>query len=106
MAVIEQERVVVAPDVPAELDEVGQVLVKAAEIVRRVNNIHAEAGTCASNALFDASGDWGFTPAHARLMESLGLSVCDVRNLFNWNDTPGRTPAEVADAMERAAWLS
>ena len=108
VSIIEQE--VITRESPAEVDEVGRVLLEAAEIVRR--------GWC-QGALVTSGGKYCVLgalnvvtcgdvyslqyssenlAARKRLRESLGIVW-----LHTWNNAPGRTAEEVAEALERAA---
>jgi hypothetical protein len=102
----------ITPDKPVELDEAGKVLMRAADIVReRWQQLYA--GTsgeprCALGAIYEASGldgthiPWSEDPhcceAHMRLRGAVGA-------IHVWNDVVGRTAEEVAEALERAAYL-
>lgn len=66
-------------------------------------------GTCAGNAIWKASGKVSELAEAARwvLVESLGLSVVPsmwaaLSAIYNWNDEPGRTQAEVVGALRTA----
>jgi hypothetical protein len=121
MATVEIERPeVIEPPAPVEepnpLDETGEVLLRAAEIVRRgwtqcrrwqaKGVVSPRVSYCIAGALGVATvGDPDVsveaTPMRRpmeRLWDHLG------RNPIGWNDTPGRTKDEVAEALERAAY--
>jgi len=99
--------------VPAEteVDEVGKVLLRAAEIVRerwQQGGLGFRGGrVCAMGAIHEASGashdEWGGSynrlakKADGRLSDFIG------RWIALWNDAKGRTAEEVAQAMEAAA---
>lgn len=66
-----------------------------------------EAGQfCSNGAIMEANkregGYYDGVGALHRMNEVLGLSGIDGDSLVGWNDTPGRTWAEVEDAFVRA----
>lgn len=109
MSVVEQERVVEREKI-AEIDEAGKVLVEAAEEVRKnwtqfdgQRYVSGGSGVCAMIAIWRSHGtDDEAELAANRLVMSLGFQDRD--QVIDWNDAPGRTAEEVAEALERAAW--
>lgn len=96
---------------PAKLAEPNPVLLRAAAIVRErwtQDSATALEGPprCAMTAIAeiaDRAGDASlFWTARAALVKSLGLA--SEWMVPDWNDAPGRTKEEVAEALERAAW--
>ena len=89
----------------SRLDDAGEVLLKAAEIIEErgwcQNALSNGTGFCAVGALGMASrerGGQGFTEAWARLEANvLGLNVAD------WNDNPFRTKEEVVAKLRAVA---
>jgi hypothetical protein len=102
------------PRVPCEtqpLTEPDPVLLRAAEIVRERGLCQgpwrAGGPLCAAGAVADAAGDFGLRrrDMEARVLRfahALGGSA--VSDVHGWNDAPGRTVGDVADALERAAY--
>lgn len=93
---------------PAEPDP---VFLRAAEIVRERGFCQGpwrtDGPVCAAGAVGEAGGDLGLSRAmmEARLLRfarALGGSAAS--DVHDWNDVPGRTAAEVAEALERAAY--
>ena len=93
-------------------------LLRAAEIVRERWCQHGYGGgpdtrdintRCAGNAILEAEGRFqngspGWTDGQRRFSRAMGWGKYGAREMFFWNDTPGRTREEVAEALERAAW--
>jgi hypothetical protein len=105
------ERDVITTDKPAELDEVGRILVRAAEIVRERGLAKGvfesiTGSVCAEGAIaYATNGTWNpddDCQAVSRLHASLGGTLGAT---FKFNDHPDRTAEEVAEALERAAYL-
>jgi hypothetical protein len=101
-------RAVPRHEFPAKPDP---VLLRAAEIVRERGFCQGpwrtDGPVCAAGAVGQAGGDLGLSRAmmEARLLEFarvLGGSAAG--DVHEWNDAPGRTAAEVAEALERAAY--
>ena len=100
----------VLPEVPP-LAEPDPVLLRAAEIVweRGLCQGPWRAGgpLCAAGAVGEAGGDLGLarTEMESRVLgfaRALGGSA--VSDVHGWNDAPGRSAGEVAEALERAAY--
>lgn len=102
----------VEPRVPLEpLSEPDPVLLRAAEIVRERGLCQgpwrAGGPLCAAGAVGEAGRDLGLPRAEmeARVLQlarALGGSAAS--DVHGWNDAPGRTAADVAEALERAAY--
>jgi hypothetical protein len=93
---------------PAEPDP---VLLRAAEIVRERGLCQGPWRTsgpvCAAGAVGEAGGDLGLSRSmmEARLLKfAQALGGSSAGDVHDWNDAPGRTAAEVAEALERAAY--
>lgn len=93
------------------LVEPDSVLFHAAEIVRRRGLCQgpwrAGGPLCAAGAVGVAGGDLGLPRAEMeavvlRFARALGGST--VSDVHSWNDAPGRSAGEVAEALERAAY--
>jgi hypothetical protein len=87
------------------------VLLRAAEIVRERGLCQgpwrAGGPLCAAGAVGDAASDLGLRRAEmeARVLRfALALGGSAVSDVHGWNDTPGRTVGDVAEALERAAY--
>lgn len=125
-SIVEQEvEKIEVREAPAELDEVGQVLVRAAEIVRerwQRWDFGVDGGPrCLMGAISEAGKPlWRKTTKHSwiddfslaessdcagRLAKSLGLRHSGGVPLVVWNDTKASSAEEVAEALERAAYL-
>jgi hypothetical protein len=106
--IIEQPIVLPVPEPLAQLDP---VLLRAAEIVRERGLCQgpwrAGGPLCAAGAVGEAGSDYGLDRADMetrvlRFARSLGGS--SAADVHTWNDVPGRTADEVAEALERAAY--
>jgi hypothetical protein len=93
------------------LGEPDPVLLRAAEIVRERGLCkgpwRAGGPLCAAGAVGVAAGDLGLARAEmearvVRFARALGGSA--VSDVHGWNDAPGRTVGDVAEALERAAY--
>jgi hypothetical protein len=100
-----------APREPAPFAEPDPVLLRAAEIVRERGLCQgpwrAGGPLCAAGAIGEAGSDHGLVRAEMealvlRFARVLGGSA--VGDVHGWNDAPGRTVGEVAEALERAAY--
>lgn len=96
---------------PRPLAQPDPVLIRAAAIVRERGLCQGpwRAGDplCAAGAVGIAGGDLGLSRAEMeatvlRFARALGGSA--VRDVHTWNDAPGRSAEDVADALERAAY--
>jgi hypothetical protein len=104
----------VEPRAPLEPDpfaEPDPVLLRAAEIVRERGLCQgpwrAGGPLCAAGAIGEAGSDHGLVRAEMearvlRFARALGGSC--VSDVHGWNDAPGRTVGDVAEALERAAY--
>ena len=106
MATIEVERV--QTEQPAAVDEVGQVLLRAADILResgwcRYRTRREDGARCAIGAIGEAAAGSGrkYIYAYDRMADALGIR--DIGIGF-WNDRPERTKEQVIEAFERAAY--
>jgi hypothetical protein len=102
------------PSVLPQSESVAQpdpVLLRAAQIVRerglRKGPWKDGGPICAAGAVGAAGEDLILTRPEMeqrvlRFAQALGGSV--ISDVHRWNDTPGRTTAEVAEALERAAY--
>ena len=106
----------------AQLDEVSQLLLKAAEIVERYGHIQesygdTDRGFCIHGAIWfavDPKMD-AFEPDQEHVTWEAGMRVarylkdeealqdCDWDRCVSWNDTDGRTAEEVIAALRGAA---
>jgi hypothetical protein len=93
------------------LGEPDRVLLRAAEIVRERGLCkgpwRAGGPLCAAGAVGEAGSDLGLPRAEMkarvlRFARALGGSA--VSDVHGWNDAPGRTVGDVAEALERAAY--
>lgn len=106
MAIVEHE-VGVRQDVRlVQVDEVGQALLNAADVLRRDGWCQGESRDpqgrhCALGALMEAGSVTAVMRGGVRLKRSLGLE--DTSVAF-WNDRPERTKEQVIEALERAAY--
>jgi hypothetical protein len=105
---VEHPRVLPQTEAVAELDP---VLVRAAEIVRARGLCRgpwrAGGPLCAAGAVGEAGEDFGLgrPEVEDRLLRfARALGGSEFVDVHAWNDTPGRTAAEVAEALERAAY--
>ncbi len=87
------------------------MLVHAAEIVRARGLCRgpwrAGGPLCAAGAVGQAGEDFGLSRPEVedRLRQfARVLGGSEFADVHTWNDTPGRTAAEVAEALERAAY--
>lgn len=96
---------------PQRLAQPDPVLLLAAEIVRERGLCQgpwrAGGPLCAAGAVGEAGADLGLsrTRMESRVLKfarALGRSAAT--DVHDWNDTPGRTAEEVAEALERAAY--
>jgi hypothetical protein len=104
----------VEPRAPLEPDpfaEPDPVLLRAAEIVRERGLCQgpwrAGGPLCAAGAIGEAGGDHGLVRAEmeARVLRfARALGGSGVSDVHGWNDAPGRTVGDVAEALERAAY--
>lgn len=102
------------PRVPLEarpLADPDPVLVRAAAIVRERGLCQgpwrAGGPLCAAGAVGEAGKDHGLDRAEteARLLRfARVLGGSDAGDVHRWNDAPGRSAGEVAEALERAAY--
>jgi hypothetical protein len=103
--ILETPTITPVPDKPAELDEVGKVLMRAAEIVRKrwtQGTFFDHAGNvCVAGALNEAST--GSALHHRPELWAEVAKRWGVDDVGQYNDAPGRTANEVAEALERAA---
>lgn len=102
------------PIVPIEARHAAEpdpVLLRAAEIVRERGLCQgpwrAGGPLCAAGAVGEAGNDHGLDRPEMeaqvlRFARALGGSA--VSDVHVWNDAPGRSAAEVAEALERAAY--
>ena len=104
---------------PEKLVEPDPVLLRAAEIVRErwcQHGWHPDGADtrgintrCAGNAIVEAEGRFQdgaptWTDGQRRFSLAMGWGDWGATRMFLWNDTPGRTREEVAEALERAAY--
>ncbi|MGH3093566.1 MAG: DUF6197 family protein [Gaiellaceae bacterium] len=96
---------------PQPLAQPDPVLLRAARIVRERGLCQgpwrAGGPPCAAGAVGVAGGDLGLSRAETeasvlRFARALGGSAAG--DVHSWNDTPGRSARDVADALERAAY--
>jgi hypothetical protein len=101
----------IAPLEAQPLADPDPVLVRAAEIVRERGLCQgpwaAGGPLCAAGAVGEAAGELGLHRTEMegkvlRLARSLGGSTAG--DVHGWNDTPGRSAGDVAEALERAAY--
>lgn len=93
---------------PAELDERGKTLLRAAEIIRMgglCRGVWEKDGAhCLVGAYWKAKyGGWEKRPKDENLYE-VG-KIVGIKSPHVWNDALGRTAEEVAEALERAAYF-
>lgn len=106
MAIIEHETSIQQDLKPAHVDEVGQVLLDAADVLRRDGWCRGEPTDpegrhCAIGALAAAGSTLGATlRGKSRLQKSLGLEAMGVGF---WNDQQSG-PEPVIEALTRAAY--
>ena len=93
------------------LGEPDPVLLRAAEIVRERGLCkgpwRAGGPLCAAGAVGEAGSDLGLPRAEmeARVLRfARALGGSGVSDVHGWNDAPGRTVGDVAEALERAAY--
>jgi len=91
--------------------EPDSVLLRAAEIVRerglRQGAWRSGGPLCAAGAVGQAGVDFGMArwEMEARLLQfARALGGSAFSDVHSWNDTPGRTVQDVAEALERAAY--
>jgi hypothetical protein len=96
---------------PEPLARPDPVLLRAAEIVRERGFCQGPwrpgGPLCAAGAVSQAAEELGFVrpEMEARLLQFAGaLGGSDVLDVHTWNDAPGRTAGEVAEALQRAAF--
>lgn len=104
----------VDPMAPLEaqpLADPDPVLVRAAEIVRERGLCQgpwaAGGPLCAAGAVGEAAGELGLhrTEMEGKVLRFAGsLGGSTARDVHGWNDTPGRSAGDVAEALERAAY--
>jgi hypothetical protein len=101
----------IAPLEAQPLADPDPVLVRAAEIVRERGLCQGPWATggplCAAGAVGEAAGELGLHRTEMegkvlRFARSLGGSTA--RDVHGWNDAPGRSAGDVAEALERAAY--
>ena len=101
----------IAPLEPQPLAAPDPVLARAAEIIRerglRQGPWAAGGPLCAAGAVGEAAGELGLhrTEMEGRVLRfarSLGGSTPG--DVHGWNDAPGRSAGDVAEALERAAY--
>ena len=101
----------IAPLEPQPLADPDPVLVRAAEIIRERGMCQgpwaAGGPLCAAGAVGEAAGELGLHRTEMegkvlRFARSLGGSTA--RDVHGWNDAPGRSAGDVAEALERAAY--
>lgn len=101
----------IAPLEAQPLADPDPVLVRAAEIVRERGLCQgpwaAGGPLCAAGAVGEAAGEIGLHRTEMegkvlRFARSLGGSTA--RDVHGWNDAPGRSVGDVAEALERAAY--
>jgi hypothetical protein len=102
------------PTVPLEAEPLAapdSVLLRAAEIVRERGLCQgpwaAGGPLCAAGAVGEAARELGLHRTEMegkvlRFARSLGGSTA--RDVHGWNDAPGRSAGDVAEALERAAY--
>jgi hypothetical protein len=105
---------VVEPRLPLEaqpLAEPDPVLLRAAEIVRERGLCQgpwrAGGPICAAGAVGEAGKDHGLDRAEMEgrvLRFARALGGANVSDVHCWNDAPGRSAGDVAEALERAAY--
>jgi hypothetical protein len=100
--VLPQSESVIQPD---------PVLLRAAEIIRerglRKGPWKAGGPICAAGAVGAAGEDLNLTRPEVEqrvLQLACALGGSKPSDVHHWNDVPGRTAGEVADALERAAY--
>jgi hypothetical protein len=105
---IERPRVLPQSESVAQPDP---VLLRAAEIVRerglRKGPWKAGGPICAAGAVGAAGDDLNLTRPEMEervLRFACALGGSEPSDVHRWNDTPGRTAEQVADALERAAY--
>ena len=101
----------IAPLEAQPLADPDPVLVRAAEIVRERGLCQgpwaAGGPLCAAGAVCQASGELGLhrTEMEGKVLRFAGsLGGSTARDVHGWNDTPGRSAGDVAEALERAAY--
>jgi hypothetical protein len=101
----------IAPLEPQPLADPDPVLVRAADIIRERGLCQgpwaAGGPLCAAGAVGEAAGELGLHRTEMegkvlRFARSLGGSTA--RHVHGWNDAPGRSAGDVAEALERAAY--
>ena len=84
----------------------SEVLNTAADIIEKQGwwqDGRDAVGVCASNAIARAS-EIGYHPAHERFIDHIG--GVKLQDIFDWNDAPGRTAAEVVETLRAAAVIA
>jgi hypothetical protein len=101
----------IAPLEAQPLADPDPVLVRAAEIVRERGLCQgpwaAGGPLCAAGAVGEAAGELGLhrTEMEGKVLRFAGsLGGSTARDVHGWNDTPGRSAGDVAEALERAAY--
>lgn len=101
----------IAPLEAQPLADPDPVLVRAAEIVRERGLCQgpwaASGPLCAAGAVGEAAGELGLhrTEMEGKVLRFAGsLGGSTARDVHGWNDTPGRSAGDVAEALERAAY--
>jgi hypothetical protein len=101
----------IAPLEAQPLADPDPVLVRAAEIVRERGLCQgpwaAGGPVCAAGAVGEAAGELGLdrTEMEGKVLRFAGsLGGSTARDVHGWNDTPGRSAGDVAEALERAAY--
>jgi hypothetical protein len=100
-----------APPRPEPMAEPDPVLLRAAEIVRergfRQGPWRGHGPVCAAGAVAEAGEELGLVrpEVEARLLQFAGaLGGCAFEDVHSWNDAPGRSAGDVAEALQRAAY--
>jgi hypothetical protein len=100
-----------APLKPDPFAEPDPVLLRAAQIVRERGLCQgpwrAGGPLCAAGAIGEAGSDHGLVRAEmeARVLRfARALGGSGVSDVHGWNDAPGRTVGDVAEALERTAY--
>ena len=105
---------ILKPTVPLEGEdfcEPDPVLLRAAEVVRERGLCQGPwrsgGPLCAAGAVGVAGGDLGLSRAgmEGRVLKfARALGGSAATDVHDWNDAPGRTAGDVAEALERAAY--
>ena len=84
--------------------QTSEVLNLAADLIQKKGHWKGgqwDGGTCAANAITDSQGNVSNLEPYHALCGYLGKS--DIGDIFEWNDAPGRTAAEVIEVLRACA---